>query len=184
MPPKKNFSIGITINLDNYESLRLDVEGEIEGERDAEDLISFLDGILSRLGRGNAQTASRVDSYRSRVFTLPEKGTPREEASGKETPPPLEKRPAETKPAEKSPAPAPVAPVAPVPAKPAAEPAAQPVKAERPSIPKEKAAESAPPSAPAEYVCSECQAPVTKGQHQMSQLFTGRTLCKKCMKSP
>ncbi len=46
------------------------------------------------------------------------------------------------------------------------------------------AAPSAPPTAktaPAEGVCGECGAPVTKSQAKLSQLFMSKILCKKCM---
>ncbi len=169
---KRNFSIGITINLDNYENLRLDVGGEIENERDAEELIGFLDRILSRLGRGTKETAQRVDSYRSRVFALQKaEGAPEQQAPPKREPP-QEKAPAAAPPAAAAPKriPEPPAPSAPA----AARPPETAVQSPSPA--------GAPPSA--EFVCEECQAPVSKGQNQMSQLFTGRTLCKKCMKAP
>lgn len=68
---RKTLSIGITINLENYENLRLDVEGEIGDDRDAEDLISFLEGMLARLGHGDQVTAERVEAYRRRVLAMP-----------------------------------------------------------------------------------------------------------------
>jgi hypothetical protein len=71
MPQRRNLSIGITINLDNYENIRLEVGGEVCGEGDAEDLITYLDTVLSRLGRGTPETAERVDSYRRRVLAPP-----------------------------------------------------------------------------------------------------------------
>jgi hypothetical protein len=71
MAQRRNLSIGITVNLDNYENLRLEMSGEICDEGDAEELITYLDTILSRLGRGTPETAQRVDSYRRRVFTRP-----------------------------------------------------------------------------------------------------------------
>ena len=112
---KRNFSIGITINLDNYENLRLDVGGEIENEQDAEELIGFLDRILSRLGRGTKETAQRVDSYRSRVFALQKaEGAPEQQAPPKREPP-QEKAPAAAPPAAAAPKriPEPPAPSAP-----------------------------------------------------------------------
>ena len=68
---RKTLSIGITINLENYENLRLDVEGEIGDDGNAEDLISFLDGMLARLGHGDQVTAERVEAYRRRVLAFP-----------------------------------------------------------------------------------------------------------------
>jgi len=70
MVQRRNLSIGITVNLNNYENLRLEVNGELGEDQSAEDLITYLDDILSRLGRGTPETAERVDSYRKRVFSL------------------------------------------------------------------------------------------------------------------
>jgi hypothetical protein len=69
MSRKKEVTIGITINLENYENLRLEVEGDVETREDVDDLIMFLDGMLARLGRGDPVTAERVDAYRRRVLT-------------------------------------------------------------------------------------------------------------------
>ena len=71
MPSRKNVTIGITINLDNYENLRLEVSGEADDAGGMEDLIAFLDTLLLRLGRGDAVTAERVESYRRRVLQRP-----------------------------------------------------------------------------------------------------------------
>ncbi len=68
MPGKKEVTIGITINLDNYENLRLDVEGDVETREDVDDLITFLDEMLARFGRADPATAERVDAYRRRVL--------------------------------------------------------------------------------------------------------------------
>lgn len=69
MPPGKNLVIGITVNLDNYENVRLEVSGAAEKPEDAAELVSFLDEILGRIGRGDDTTAKRIDSYRKRVLT-------------------------------------------------------------------------------------------------------------------
>jgi len=71
MSGKRKLSIGITINLENYENLRLEIEGEVATENDADELVSYLDGVLSRLGRNDPGTADRVDSYRRRVLEMP-----------------------------------------------------------------------------------------------------------------
>jgi hypothetical protein len=176
MAGRKTFSIGITINLDNYENLRLDVSGEVDEQHDTEEFIRFLDQTLERLGRGNVNTAARVDSYRHRVFGLSEEGNGASAAPpSAEKPmavqkiseaPPIPKKEvvsSAASPGQVAEAPAPAA------ATPAPKPAARPVEAPKPQ---------------AEFVCEECQAPVTKSQQQISQLFQGKTLCKKCMKTP
>jgi hypothetical protein len=174
MAARKNFSLGITINLENYENLRLDVSGEVESQDDAEEFIVFLDQTLARLGRGSPGTAARVDSYRRRVFNLPA-----EPAEPSAPLPPPEIAPVTSE--------APVAPPAGVAETQPAPPAAKKPKAkEKESRPAEAAPAPVVQPVPteSEFVCEECRVPVTKGQHQMSQLFTGKTLCKKCMHPP
>jgi hypothetical protein len=68
---RKIATIGITINLENYENLRLEVQGEVGADGDTEELISFLDGMLARLGHGDQVTAERVEAYRRRVLASP-----------------------------------------------------------------------------------------------------------------
>jgi hypothetical protein len=71
---RKILTIGITINLENYENLRLEVQGEVVDDRSSEEIISFLDGMLTRLGHGDEATAERVEAYRRRVLTMPGSG--------------------------------------------------------------------------------------------------------------
>jgi hypothetical protein len=71
---RKIATIGITINLENYENLRLEVQGEVGADGDTEDLIAFLDGMLVRLGHGDEATGELVDVYRRRVLALPGTG--------------------------------------------------------------------------------------------------------------
>lgn len=68
MSGKKEVTVGITINLDNYENLRIEVEGDVETHEDVDDLIMFLDGMLARLGRSDPATTERIDAYRRRVL--------------------------------------------------------------------------------------------------------------------
>ncbi|MDD1667835.1 MAG: hypothetical protein LUO96_05135, partial [Methanomicrobiales archaeon] len=68
---RKILTIGITINLENYENLRLEVQGEIGPEGSTEDLIQFLDGLLARLGHGDEATGELVENYRRRVLAMP-----------------------------------------------------------------------------------------------------------------
>ncbi|PKL62135.1 MAG: hypothetical protein CVV31_07785 [Methanomicrobiales archaeon HGW-Methanomicrobiales-2] len=102
MSSKKEVTIGITINLENYENLRLEVEGDVETHEDVDDLITFLDGMLARLGRGDQATAERVDAYRRRVLAVrpaeprapAAKPVPEEKAAGPEAPETPETEPA------------------------------------------------------------------------------------------
>ena len=171
MAGRKTFSIGITINLDNYENLRLDVSGEVDSQNDTEEFIRFLDQTLERLGRGNVNTAARVDSYRRRVLNMPEEGKVAVPIPPSAETPPVSHQivdvhqmpKKEAVPADVTPDQAPEVPP------PAAAPSPRPVETQKPQ---------------GEFVCEECRAPVTKSQHQISQLFQGKTLCKKCMKTP
>jgi hypothetical protein len=68
MRSRKTLVIGVTVNLEHYENLRLEVSGEVESTHDAEDLIGYLDEVLGQLGREDQTTADRIDSYRRRVL--------------------------------------------------------------------------------------------------------------------
>lgn len=170
MEGRKNFSIGITINLENYENLRLEVSGDVGDVRDTESYIAFLDQILTRLGRADEATAARIDSYRRRVFLLP--GFTPEGAE----------QPVQPVQGEILPSPPPIEPVAPPAA--AVSPGVGPAPDAAEEKPRAPPAPSKDVPKPGEFVCEECRAPITKGQHQMSQLFMGKTLCKRCMHAP
>jgi len=166
MPEKKTLTLGITVNLDNYENLRLEITGAVGSPEDADELAGFLDTMLSRLGRGDEATAERVDNYRKRVFSMKEAEKISETgvqtvltSAGAETP----LRPVAT------PGPAPATAMA------------KPPAAHVPETPVKKAPEPVQPAAPTADLCEECGAAMTKTQKQMSQLFLNRTLCKACM---
>ena len=214
MPGKKEVTIGITVNLENYENLRLEVEGDAETHEDVDDLITFLDGMLARFGRGDPATAERVDAYRRRVL----KARPAEPQAPAARPVP-EREPAGTaavEPARRqeeviSPPAGPIeAAIPPEPSRVLESPAQPEKKAsvqpevprvlEPPAQPEKKASvqpEAAlvqapqqetptakPPGAPADDVCEICGAEVTKSQAKLSQLFMSKKLCKKCMEHP
>ena len=54
--PKRNLTVGVTVNLKNYESLRLEVQDEVESEEDVRSLVAFLDETLALFGQGNRET--------------------------------------------------------------------------------------------------------------------------------
>ncbi|MDD4255545.1 MAG: hypothetical protein PHP59_09245 [Methanofollis sp.] len=176
MPAKKTLTLGITVNLDNYENLRLEVSGEVGSQEDADDLASFLDTTLARLGRGDEATAERVDAYRRRVFSMKPVEAPlppQPEEGGQTVLVPIEAEEAEAPEAVPEPAPG----AAPEPA-----PAPQPVAAPEPEPTAAPAPKPEQPQAPtAAAACEECGEPVTKTQKQMSNLFLNKTLCKACM---
>ncbi len=75
-PSIKTVTIGATINLDNYESLRVEVVGEVVNPQDAGGIVSYLDEMLARFGRADPRTGAKIDKYRERVLSLPDTGVP------------------------------------------------------------------------------------------------------------
>ena len=69
--PIKTVSIGVTINLGDYESLRVEVAGEIVRPHDAESIVLYLDEMLARFGRADPRTAAKIDRYREHVLAPP-----------------------------------------------------------------------------------------------------------------
>lgn len=138
-------TVGGTINLGNYESLRVEVSNDnADGSpEDQARLVAILDDFLAGLGRTDPVTAGQIDAWRRRVLTR------------EETPAPV-----------------------PEPETPAAPPAE--AKPER-SVEREEKAEKPAEKPAAVFTCCECGAAVDKKQHDLSQLFTSKTLCKKCM---
>ncbi len=197
MPEKKKLTIGITVNLDNYENLRLEVEGEVENQQDADGLIAFLDSMLARLGRGDAATAQRMDAYRRRVFGTvagqpePGAGAPAPAEAPCPTPETIEQAipPAPEHPhppgisgPQEQPEPTSEAPQE---QEPAAQTAPKPTGGiERRSPEQPGTKQGAAPPAEGGGACENCGATVTKSQAKLSQLFMGRTLCKRCMEQP
>ena len=177
--PKRNLTVGVTVNLKNYESLRLEVQDEVESEEDVRSLVAFLDETLALFGRGNRETEDLVAHYRRRVL---EGAAGRGRGGGgclrhrhrppRSRPP----RPAEA-PAVEPPAPEPVA--------------AEPPEEARHRRPRRRPHRSPPPKAPAKVpapsptgaVCEECGAPVSAAEEKTSRLFVSRTLCKKCIQT-
>ena len=153
MGARRNLTIGVTINLEHYENLRLEVNGEAETEAEADGLIRFLDEILGRFGREDPATRERVDSYRKRVLPPFPPGVTMIEAVNLQPPDQLP---------EKTDAFIPTSP------------GAEPVTSE-PS-PGAPLREASPLS------CENCGGGVSTAEQKMSQLFTGKTLCRGCIK--
>ena len=59
MTPGRRVTIGVTINLDNYENVRLEVEDVCPTLAEVDDLKAYLDGILAGLGRSEENTGAR-----------------------------------------------------------------------------------------------------------------------------
>jgi hypothetical protein len=200
MSRKREVTIGVTINLENYENLRLEVEGSVETREDADDLIAFLDGMLARFGRDDPATADRVDAYRRRVLALRTSGPP---GQGATLAPEVEDAATSAAPVTAEVAPAQSAEGGDTPLVGIDETVTlsaleqsevheevQERALERPTpIPEEAVSRHEPTKAKssvasAEDVCEICRSEVTKSQAKLSRLFMGKTLCKKCMEQP
>jgi hypothetical protein len=155
MEGQRTLSIGITVNLENYENLRLEVNGPVQTEGDADELISFLDSILQKFGQGDLSSKERVEAFRRRILPARPGRAEKEEdvASAREAGGPPHKAPAtaqEVLPQQ-----------------------VNPVKLS-PSDTKETAGGP---------TCEECGVPVKPAEQKMSMLFASRTLCRKCLKN-
>lgn len=155
MEGQRTLAIGITVNLENYENLRLEVNGPVKNEADADELISFLDSVLQKFGQGDTASRERVEAFRRRI--LP----PGPERSKKET------VVAQTQvvggPAEQPPAVAQQVPP-------------QQVNTVKPSPVDAGDGKEVP-------TCEVCGVPVKPAEQKMSMLFASRTLCTKCLKN-
>jgi len=64
-PENARLSIVHTVNLGNYESLKVGIEGQAE---DREELELFIDDTIARFGRNHPATMDAIDTYRRRVL--------------------------------------------------------------------------------------------------------------------
>jgi hypothetical protein len=149
MAARKNLTIGVTVNLEHYENLRLEVNGEAESAADADELVRFLDELLGRFGRADPATAERVDSYRKRVF--PGSGAEAGCAGGTCSLPPEILSEVTTK-GVVVPGPGQITP-------------SMPASQDKGTL-----------------TCETCGGNVSPAEQKMSQLFTGKTLCRACIK--
>ena len=155
MEGQRTLAIGITVNLENYENLRLEVNGPVKNEGDADELISFLDSVLQKFGQGDPASKERVEAFRRRIL-----------------PPGPERTQNETVVAQTQVAGGPAEPPPAV----AQQVPAQQVNAAKPSPADAGDAEGVP-------TCEECGVPVKPAEQKMSMLFASRTLCRKCLKN-
>jgi hypothetical protein len=155
MEGQRTLSIGITVNLENYENLRLEVSGLVQDESDAEELARFLDTVLQKFGQGDPSSRERVEAFRRRILPagapapVAEAKTPRTGESARQAEP------------EK--------PITQVPLHVHDEPAGP------------AAAETGDTAGV--LACEVCGAPVKPAEQKMSMLFASRTLCRKCLKN-
>lgn len=189
MENKKSLTIGITINLDNYENLRLELNGNISNDDDAAILISDLDRILSGLGQGDKVTAERIDSYRRRVLSqtgnLEKKIEVTEEQFHAEEGKEIGKteNSSEHAPDKKTTAGSEkgieTGSLFSYQEKEITEPA--PVKEQTHDRPKE--GEKGDFSEKPKLICESCGIPITEKQRKISQMFTDKNLCEKCIQA-
>ena len=202
MSERRTLTIGVAINLGNYESLRLEVSDCVQTEGEAAELAAYLNRVLDGYGQNDAATRASIDKYRARVLEKHEAEIPAAPAAD-----PLDELfgpvPVSEGMEKKEEAvisePAPVVPVTgsvlpeadPAPAVPVtgsalpeADPApvvpvtgSEPVPVTVAEVSPEKTME-----APVTYTCEKCGASVSKVQRDVSNLFMGKTLCKACMK--
>ena len=202
MSERRTLTIGVAINLGNYESLRLEVSDCVQTEGEAAELAAYLNRVLDGYGQNDAATRASIDKYRARVLEKHEAETPAAPAAD-----PLDElfgpvpvsegmeKKEEAVISEPAPAvpvtgsvlpeadPAPVVPVTDS-VLPEADPApvvpvtgSEPVPVTVAEVSPEKTME-----APVTYTCEKCGASVSKVQRDVSNLFMGKTLCKACMK--
>lgn len=155
MSGPKTLTIGITVNLEHYENLRLELNGEVQDEEGARELARFLYDVLGTYGRGDPATAERIDQFRRRVLPL----------AGEHAGPMKAPSPAETPPAPEAAAGKP--------------PDVQTAVA----LPTTPAPANGKAGAVAGVlVCEECGATVGQAEQKMSMLFASKVLCRKCLK--
>ncbi len=198
MSEKRTLTIGVAINLGNYESLRLEVSDEVHSDGDAAELAAYLNRILDGYGQNDPSTRASIDKYRARVLerhavinpTVPAEDSldelfgpspsfdevlPEEEETESFAIPAAaqEEFISEILPASPIPEPVTVEPV-PEAVLPEPEPRQEP--------PVYTAEKTTTTEDPVVYTCEKCGAAVSKVQRDVSNLFMGKTLCKACMK--
>ena len=82
MSERRTLTIGVAINVGNYESLRLEVSDCVQTEEEAAELAAYLNRVLDGYAQNDATTRAAIDRYRSRVL---EKYVPEEEPSSSDT---------------------------------------------------------------------------------------------------
>ena len=200
MADKRTLTVSVTINLGNYENLKLEVTDTAETLEEADNLRRFLVDVLDRYGNNNATAKSLIDKYKERILAGKEAESSYEgdtfepvftQVDGQEKDETLgipmvmsfeeENETRDNLPVE------PVEPhdtfeildsVSVTDSSDVSE-----------SIMEESPLPQAPVAAPihepqthSEFVCSKCGTPVTKMQRDISMLFNHKILCKDCMK--
>jgi len=151
----KKVTVGCTVNLGNYENLRVEVEAELGGATGYYDLHAELANLLSTFGRRDHATMEAIDGYVHRVLGM---GAPVEKVTPTQATP---KTPVNTLATKEYVGPKPAAKPKPAEVTPAA-----PVKQPLDELSDKK--------------CTECKSPMTKAQAKVSETFFGKPLCTGC----
>jgi len=186
----KEVILGATLPLENGSTVTFSIAGHVEAERDYDDAVVIFGRKLLKY----TNSASDADRLTVRQVISSITSTPLDKVPdvGTPTPPAPVKEHAKVAPPVAAPTPG-MGP-APTAAEQAAAAVAQCIK---PPTAAPEPAPSAPPTseglAPAATVtappegfslCAECGEAVPANQAKLSQLFQGKTLCKKCMEAP
>ncbi|WFN34623.1 hypothetical protein L1S32_00430 [Methanogenium sp. S4BF] len=166
MTAGKRLTIGVTVNLERYENLRVAVEGDVDTPEDAANLARYLDDVLAGFGKNDPETEKQIANYRFRV--LPGRGDAAEDAalSGPEP-----KGAAE-------------------PAEPGAD-TGVPVQPDTPAggestsgiCAPAAAAATVPAMAETGLFCADCGAPISRQENKLGRLFVDRPLCRPCLEA-
>ena len=179
MTLSKSVSWSALVNIGNNESLALTVSGEAANPDEARDIFAFAIGqLLGVANSADEATAPLIRAYVSRLVQT-EEARPVEQDAPAPTPKKEAWEPKITKSSYD----------AMQTAKQDAAPATPPTIAEQVAAivaqcikPPATAPDPAPKTAPPEGfgICAECGEAVPANQAKLSQLFQGKTLCKKC----
>ncbi|HJJ29887.1 MAG TPA: hypothetical protein VJ857_00520 [Methanocorpusculum sp.] len=184
MVDKRTITIGVTINLGNYESLRVEVSDIAENETAARDLVDFLGKTLDEFGTLDATTRAAIEKYKHRVLDryAQDDGDTEEYAVDDMPLSPSIEEDEEDIPMEVLEDTRDVVPIS---------EESEPEFLGADEIPVSEAPEYPvldqipafeAPAPEGEFVCEKCGVPISKVQRDVSNLFMGRNLCKKCMK--
>jgi len=179
MTDKRTVTIGVNINLGNYENLRVEVSDIAEDESAVRDLTKFLGDALDGFGTNNATTKAAIDKYKERVLD--------EYAPEKEQEPAYEPViiPSFEQDDDDEHIDEPDILLPEYDDEPEIQESvfAPPPKPEiKTEVPKPASTPVLAPAPDGEFICEKCGAAVSKVQRDVSNLFMGKTLCKNCMK--
>ncbi len=199
MTSGKRLTIGVTVNLERYENLRVTVEGDVDTLEDAKNLACYLDGVLAGLGKNDPETERQIANYRFRVLSGKEKVT--------EGVPDRVPDDVATEAAKAVPDDVPLCEPKPKRVPEPDEHMGMPVQSNTDtrkevssglSEPKAFAAPTGPttpaglaaPAAPAApeipetgFFCADCGVTISKQEHKLGRLFVDRPLCRSCLET-